>query len=198
MHRYEQVFSVLLDDCPAKPFDVIKGIVEDELGCPVDAVFASLEETPLGAASIGQVHRATLKVVAPGGARARPLGAVAPGVSGCLLLLACCCCCCHVPVLDLSACACPRPVQRHQDGTKVVVKVQYPEVEKYFQLDMATIKVLISTFKCFDKDKDAYLEFMYGGGCCRDCPGAPTRSACTSGGIPRPASSARAMPLHVA
>ena len=40
-------------------FSVIKKIVESELD--FNAVFASFEETPIGSAAIGQVHRATLK-----------------------------------------------------------------------------------------------------------------------------------------
>ncbi len=57
---YEECFAVLLDDCPARPFSTIKAIVEKELGRPLDEVYSRFEETPLGAASIGQVHLAEL------------------------------------------------------------------------------------------------------------------------------------------
>jgi len=52
--------SVLQDNCPSKPFSVIKSIIERELEKPINEVFSSIDENPLGSASIGQVHRATL------------------------------------------------------------------------------------------------------------------------------------------
>ncbi|EED95588.1 predicted protein [Thalassiosira pseudonana CCMP1335] len=58
---WQDTMSVLQDECPAEPFEVVKGIVEGEYGKKLDQVFDSFEEVPIGAASIGQVHRATLK-----------------------------------------------------------------------------------------------------------------------------------------
>ena len=52
--------SVLQDQCPSKPFSVVKSIIERELSRPINEVFLTIEEEPIGAASIGQVHRATL------------------------------------------------------------------------------------------------------------------------------------------
>ncbi|KAL7546219.1 hypothetical protein ACHAWF_009558 [Thalassiosira exigua] len=49
------------DECPSRPFKVVKSIVESEFGKALEDVFATFEESPVGAASIGQVHRATLK-----------------------------------------------------------------------------------------------------------------------------------------
>lgn len=60
--EYEECFKCLLDSCPSEPFNVIKDIVEAELGVPLDSVYDSFDPTPLGSASIGQVHRAELKL----------------------------------------------------------------------------------------------------------------------------------------
>ncbi len=80
--------SVLQDKCPYKSFDVVKSIIESEYNKPLDNIFSSFEETPIGSASIGQVHKATL-----------------------------------------------------HNGQSVVVKVQYPEVERVFRGDVRTIKM---------------------------------------------------------
>jgi len=51
----------LQDTVALMPFDTARGILERELGAPVEEVFASLDPVPLGAASIGQVYRAVLR-----------------------------------------------------------------------------------------------------------------------------------------
>ena len=52
--------SVLQDECPARDFDEIQSIIEEEYGKPLNEVFVRFDTKPIGAASIGQVHRATL------------------------------------------------------------------------------------------------------------------------------------------
>ena len=47
------------DSLPAVPFDVIRSIVERELG-PLETIFRSVEQTPLAVASIASVHKAVL------------------------------------------------------------------------------------------------------------------------------------------
>jgi len=49
------------DDVAPVPFDEIRAVVEEALGVRLGKVFAQFEETPLGSASLAQVHRATLR-----------------------------------------------------------------------------------------------------------------------------------------
>lgn len=51
----------LQDDVPPEEFDAIREVIEAELGAPLGDLFESFEEEPLASASIGQVHRATLR-----------------------------------------------------------------------------------------------------------------------------------------
>jgi ubiquinone biosynthesis protein len=50
----------LQDDVRPFPFADVERVVVEELGQPTERLFLEFEETPLAAASIGQVHRATL------------------------------------------------------------------------------------------------------------------------------------------
>jgi aarF domain-containing kinase len=85
--QYMKGLKTLQNAVPHQSVEYIKGVVEEELGCKFEDVFSDVDPEPLGAASIGQVHRATLK----------------------------------------------------ETGEEVVVKVQYPNVEKTFRWDMSTI-----------------------------------------------------------
>jgi ubiquinone biosynthesis protein len=42
------------------PFEQARGVIEEELGLTLEQLYLEFEETPIAAASIGQVHRATL------------------------------------------------------------------------------------------------------------------------------------------
>lgn len=107
---WSKTFLPLLDKVPPKPFAQVRATVESEYGHTLEAVFESFEEEPIASASIGQVHRAVLRV---GGA---------------------------VPSSDAAASSLPLP-----RGTprRVVVKVQYPEVEGQFRGDVSTAKTFV-------------------------------------------------------
>jgi aarF domain-containing kinase len=59
---WQDTMAPLQDACPARPFHVVKAIIQKEYGITdLYEIFTSIDETPIGAASIGQVHRAILK-----------------------------------------------------------------------------------------------------------------------------------------
>jgi ubiquinone biosynthesis protein len=54
-------FKWCRDQVPAEPWPIVEGVLREELGGPIEAVFSSVERTPRAAASIAQVHSATLR-----------------------------------------------------------------------------------------------------------------------------------------
>lgn len=54
-------FQTLQDRVPPLEIEEVRRSVEQELGLPIDDVFEEFDPTPLGAASIAQVHRARLR-----------------------------------------------------------------------------------------------------------------------------------------
>jgi ubiquinone biosynthesis protein len=53
-------FTRLQDSVHPAPFTAITSMIESQLGAPLDALFLNVDPSPLGSASIGQVHAATL------------------------------------------------------------------------------------------------------------------------------------------
>ncbi|OGU04913.1 MAG: hypothetical protein A2075_02205 [Geobacteraceae bacterium GWC2_58_44] len=58
---YIDELELLHDQLPALGMDAVRATIETELGAPLTELFASFSETPLAAATIAQVHEATLK-----------------------------------------------------------------------------------------------------------------------------------------
>jgi ubiquinone biosynthesis protein len=54
-------FKLLRDRVPAESFADVRRVVEEDLHQPLEVVFARFDEVPLAAASIAQVHAATLR-----------------------------------------------------------------------------------------------------------------------------------------
>ena len=70
---YLSQIGTLQDQVPPDPWAAVVRVLEAELGSPVGEVFSEIDETPLAAASLGQVHKARIngaevavKILRPG------------------------------------------------------------------------------------------------------------------------------------
>jgi ubiquinone biosynthesis protein len=54
-------FKLCRDQVPAEPFRVVREVIEEDLGRPLEETFRWIDRSPLAAASIAQVHAATLR-----------------------------------------------------------------------------------------------------------------------------------------
>jgi ubiquinone biosynthesis protein len=59
--EYVQELSKLHDDVPSFPYEDIKETIKSETGRFPEEIFRSFDQTPIAAASLGQVHKAILK-----------------------------------------------------------------------------------------------------------------------------------------
>lgn len=59
--RADAILARLRSHTTSSSAEAVRAVVEAELGAPVDQLFASFDAEPFASASIGQVHRATLR-----------------------------------------------------------------------------------------------------------------------------------------
>jgi predicted unusual protein kinase regulating ubiquinone biosynthesis (AarF/ABC1/UbiB family) len=106
----------LQDEVPPEPFDDIRAVIERELGGPVTERFLTIDQAPLAAASLGQVHRATLLAAAP-----------APDVHTA-----------NAPPTSDNA----RDDRATPPPRRVVIKVQRPNIETLIATDLAALRAV--------------------------------------------------------
>lgn len=123
-----RTMEILQDNVPHKDIDIVRATIERSYGKPMEEIFSSFEAEPLGAASIGQVHRATLlnqelesyiKYDNDSTVNSSTWSSIVLGW--------------------FSNSSSSKDGRDGPRSGKVVVKVQYPEVEARFEDDVKTI-----------------------------------------------------------
>jgi predicted unusual protein kinase regulating ubiquinone biosynthesis (AarF/ABC1/UbiB family) len=77
---YLSKIGTLQDQVPPDPWEEIERVLEEELGAPAAEVFTEIDQEPLAAASLGQVHKARIQ------GRDVAVKILRPGVEACVAL----------------------------------------------------------------------------------------------------------------
>jgi len=109
--EYMESLQILQDGLPPRKYEDISRIIEDSTGRRMEDMFYEFDEIPIGAASIGQAHRAILKMP-----NYNSTGTSTDDDD------------------DINS-----NNNKNTDGLEVIVKVQYPEVARDFQTDFNNV-----------------------------------------------------------
>jgi predicted unusual protein kinase regulating ubiquinone biosynthesis (AarF/ABC1/UbiB family) len=115
----------LQDEVPPVPFDEIRQVIEDEFHTLIEEQFLDFQSIPVAAASLGQVHQATLKIH-------KPPTPAAPGGNG------------HLRGQTSSdrRTSAGQQSQQATPALDVVVKVQRPNIEHLIATDLRALRTV--------------------------------------------------------
>lgn len=128
--EYVQALRPLQDGIPPRSFDTIKDIIERSTGQQFTDMFETFEEHPVGAATIAQAHRATLRVKNNNSNDNNNINNNKSNNNN-----------------------------NNNINQKVIVKVQYPEVAELFDADLNNLEMLIKLVTSLRPGRDILDHF---------------------------------------